>query len=239
MRVTAEGWSEREPPSPERAAGPGSRTGSAGTGGKAGQRLALPASGHRRPLPRQRSPFCSRADGRGGNSLADSLQPPGYPRKSWLGYCPAANPPVGAKGYLGRKRQREGRLPPCPGSGGRLRTAFPHRLIPAHPSSCPVRGARSLRAQPGRGELPGASCVAPAAEPRITGARAELCPARLAFEGRRGGGSPRAWRGRRAGPAAARSAMKGSLTSTVHFPFLAAPANRERVVSAHVFLLQT
>lgn len=140
------------------------------------------------------------------------------------------------------KSPRERRPPPSPCSGEQPRAASPPKLIPAHPF--PVRGARSPRAQ--RLSLPPETWGAAGHRvwPRRPSHRVAGPGQSRARQGSRLRGGeeeapPGARRGRRAGPAAARSAMKGSLTSTIHFPFLAAPANRERVVSAHVFLLQT
>lgn len=217
--------------------------GSASAGGKAGERPSLPASGHRRRLPRQPSPSASERMGGVGpaSPTLAGVQQRGCPGSSWLGHGRAANPPAGAKGYLGSKKPAGVSpalpLPPSPGSGGQPRAASPHKLSPAHPSSRPrseqpsgaaemwgAAGHRVWPRQPSHGlPGPGQSC------------------ARQGSRLRSGeeGAPPGTRRGRRAGPSAARSAMKGSLTSTIHFPFLAAPANREHVVSAHVFLLQT
>lgn len=155
--------------SPERTAGPGSRPGSVGTGGEAGERPSLPASGHRRPLPRQRSPFRIRADGRGGNSFADSLRSPTVrlPRQKLT-----ASPPVGEKGYLDSKKPAAVSSapilpPPCPWSGGQQRAASPHKLISAPPCSRP----RSAQ---------------PPAQPRLRGAAGIVCGRAAGCRGRAG-----------------------------------------------------
>lgn len=158
------------------------------------------------------------------------------PGKAGWDTAPQRTGPSEQRATWAAKNQRECRPPPSPSSGGQLRAAFPHKLVPAHPSSRP-RSAQP----PGAAETWGAAGhrVWPRQRSRgLPGPRLSCARRGSRLGGSEEGAPPGARRGRRAGPAA-RSAMKGSLTSTIHFPFLAAPANRERVVSAHVFLLQT